>query len=342
MIGLMKTLFTVIVCVLWGYVVAGGEPVAGEWKVEEGVEAFYFETPELEGMIVGRDERELGKGYGKHGLRSLVHQPTGFDLHAPEGPVGAKRRHQGMMNLYRVYGARETFGALRDDQAEVEQLKDGARLTWAATEERPVKVMATWRVTGPAQIDLEVVAVPERVIENFEILPATYVDVLMEKGMYAVGDGEGDVEILRTMETPGERPQYPFFPLGEKARTMQEASGRMGSSWEWPSYVHAGEAALPVIFAENDEVEIVLMSDPGTTSAVCVTPRPAEGEPEEWNSVGQHSALYFSLFGRDVAAGEECKARMRLVVLPAGGDGDEELADRHRKSYEAFLESGNG
>ncbi|MEM7143573.1 MAG: hypothetical protein AAF591_00470 [Verrucomicrobiota bacterium] len=332
----MKTFFLVGLVMgmgVWG-AQAGPE---GEWRVEDGVEAFHFETPELKGMIVGRDERELGKGYGKHGIRGLVHVPTGSDLSAPEGPVGAKRRHQGMVNLYRVYGATETLGALRDDQAEVERLEDGARLIWAPTEERPVAVTATWRVTGPGQIDVEMVAVPERAIENFEVLPATYVDVLMEKGMYAEGDGEGEVEILRQMETPGERPQYPFFPLGEEARAMQEKSGRMGSSWIWPSYVHEGVAALPVIFAENDEVEILLMADPESVSAVCVTPKPETGEPEEWNSVGQHSALYFSLFGRDVEAGEECRSRMRLVVVPAGGDGDEGLEARHRGLYEGFL-----
>jgi hypothetical protein len=42
---------------------AQAEP-AGKWKVEDGIEAFHFETPELEGMFVARDERELGKGYG--------------------------------------------------------------------------------------------------------------------------------------------------------------------------------------------------------------------------------------------------------------------------------------
>ncbi|MEM8955047.1 MAG: hypothetical protein AAGD22_12925 [Verrucomicrobiota bacterium] len=334
----MKTLFVVSLVIGISVVGAPAGP-DGEWRVEDGVEAFHFETPELSGVIVGRDERDLGKGYGKHGVRGLVHVPTGSDLSAPEGPVGAKRRHQGMVNLYRVYGEGETFGSLRDDQAEVERLTDGLRLNWRSTEERPVEVTASWRVTGPGQIDVEMVAMPERAIENFEILPATYVDVLMEKGMYAEGEGEGEVTILRQMDTPGERPQYPFFPLGEDARAMQEKSGRMGSSWIWPSYVHAGVAALPIIFAESEDVEIVLMGDPEAVSAVCVTPKPEAGEPEEWNSVGQHSALYFSLFGRDVEAGEECRARMRLVVLPAGGDGDEGLEGRHRELYEDFLGS---
>ncbi|MEM9017867.1 MAG: hypothetical protein AAGC68_12705, partial [Verrucomicrobiota bacterium] len=93
--------------------------LAGEWRKTDGIHAFHFDTPEMQGMFVARDERDLGKGFGRHGLRGLVLKPLGEDIHAPEGPAGARRRHQGIMNLYRVYGAKETFGSLRDDLAEV-------------------------------------------------------------------------------------------------------------------------------------------------------------------------------------------------------------------------------
>ena len=65
------------------------------------------------------------------------------------------RRHQGHLNLYRVYAGQETFGSLRDDLADLKHLPDGAQLTWPASGKRPVAVTASWRLTGPAQIDLE-------------------------------------------------------------------------------------------------------------------------------------------------------------------------------------------
>jgi hypothetical protein len=101
--------------------------------------------------------------------------------------------------------------------------------------------------------------------------------------------------------------------------------------------VPAGRAALPVIFAENDDTQLVLMSELESTSAVCVTPRPDSGEPEEWNSVQQHSALYFSLFGQDVEPGKEYRARLRLVVLPRPKDS----AAVHRQLYKTFVEDGS-
>ncbi len=84
------------------------------------------------------------------------------------------------MNLYRVYSSTESFGSLRDDQAQLERLEEGARLTWSASEDRPVAISGTWRITGPAQFDLLIEATTTKPIRNFEILPAVYLAVHME------------------------------------------------------------------------------------------------------------------------------------------------------------------
>ena len=88
---------------------------------------------------------------------------------------------------------------------------------------------------------------------------------------------------------------------------------------------------MPLIFAESDNTHIVLMSAAKSTSAVCVTPVPEDvaSNPETWNPVQQHSALYFSLFGHDVEAGKEYRARMRLVVIEKP-DGDTIESIHHR------------
>jgi hypothetical protein len=311
------------------------------WRNADSVHSFQFNTPLMNGRFVANDARDLGKGYGRHGIRGLTFQ--GHDLHAPASEVGGKRRHQGILNLYRVYSATETFGALRDDQAEVEELEDGARLTWAASEKRPVKIIATWRVTGLAVIDVSIKAIPIRKMANFEILPATYVAVGMVKGLYT-GSAENRQMTMRHSPagTEGDL-TYAFFPLGESARASQENTGRLHSEWKWPTTVADETAALPILIAqaENDSFQILQFADPSTTSAVCVTPTPESGAPETWNQVEQHSAMYFSLFGCDVEANETLETHLRMVVkeLPEKPGPDFDMEQLHLDLYGEFLES---
>ena len=313
-------------------------PVLGEgnwtstWKQDQSFDAFHFETPVLRGVFVAHDNRDLGKGFGRHGLRGLTYR--GHDLHAPEGPVGAKRRHQGLLNLYRVYGGEETFGSLRDDEAKVETLENGARLTWPASETRPVEISATWTLSGPAQIDVSLSATPTRDITNFEILPATYLPVQFEKYVYLQDEKAAGPTLLRPPANEEDQMKYPFFPLSESDRKAQEQSGRIHSSWQWKTILPDTYASLPIVFGGNDQVQVVQFANPESVSAICATPKPDIGAPEEWNSVEQHSALYFSLFGRDVAAGETVRARIRLVVI----DTPEDTAETHRDLYRKFLE----
>ena len=304
-----------------------------EWKSEEGVEALHFKTGVMTGMLVAQDHRDLGRGFGRHGVRQLTYKNR--DLNAPEPPVGGKRRHQGLLNLYRVYSSTESFGSLRDDQAELKKLEDGAQLFWPASEDRPVAITGTWRITGPAQIDLWVEARPTVAIENFEILPAVYLPVHMTKAVYLEGDQGAIISEIRPSESFGGAHNYPFFPFGEQARAAQESSGRIHSDWKWKSVVPQSLAALPILFAEDDAVQVVLMADPDAISAVCATPLPFEGKPEEWNSVEQHSALYFSMFGEDVEPGKTYNVHMRLLVI----DRPEDSFERHTHLFEAFNEA---
>ena len=164
------------------------EEIAGDWRRSDGgwggVKMFRFETSALKGRFVAGDQRKLPRGYARHGLRGLVLQPGGWDPHPPVGKVGGKRRHQGMLNLYRVYSATESFGALRDEDADIEEASDGATLTWPANDERPVTISATWKISGPGQIDLKIVVDPKRDIENFEIHPGE---------LCGLGSIEGDI-----------------------------------------------------------------------------------------------------------------------------------------------------
>ncbi|MDF1660109.1 MAG: hypothetical protein P1U58_21020 [Verrucomicrobiales bacterium] len=327
----MKTLFPFLIIPALAFSVFSCPGEDRSWIKEDSVEAFQFSTPIFEGVFVAHDARELGKGFGKHGLRKLTYK--GQDLHAPESKVGAKRRHQGILNLYRIYSANESFGSLRDYEAQVEKLDNGARLSWQASEERPVAISATWRLTGPAQIDLTIEATPTRSITNFELLPATYTPLEMVQGVY-LGDPEApQLTILRPTAESDENETYPFYPLGEKARKAQEETGRLHSDWTWPTFVASETAALPIVFAENESIQVIQFADPDSTSAVCVTPTPESGDPSDWNKVEQHSALYFSLFGHDVAAGTSYHSHIRFLVIDRPGNTEAV----HLKLYREFL-----
>ncbi|MEM7601630.1 MAG: hypothetical protein AAF357_09470 [Verrucomicrobiota bacterium] len=304
-----------------------------EWRTENAVEYFHFSTSSLTGMFVAHDGRELGKGYGKHGLRNLRFKD--HDLHAPEGSIGAKRRHQGILNLYRVYSSTETFGSLRDDEAEVTPLANGALLKWSASEDRPVSISASWKLTGTAQIDVTIEAAPTRKIENFEILPATYVPVEMVNAVYLGTPVHPQLTRLRPTEESDENETYSFHPLGESAREAQKASGRVHSEWKWPTFVASDTAALPIVFAEDDSIQIIQLADPDTVSAVCVTPTPELKDLTEWNNVEKHGALYFSLFGHDVEPGETYLSHIRFLVI----DRPDEVEETHLRLYQDFLSS---
>lgn len=304
--------------------------VTGEWRSSGGVQRLHFETPALKGRFVAGDERELPRGYARHGLRGLVLQPSGKDPHSPSGKVGGKRRHQGMLNLYRVYSATESFGALRDEDADIQEAADGATLTWPANDRRPAAISATWKITGPAQIDLKIVVNPEKDIENFEILLANYVALNLSKGIYVGKDG---APVFGETAVSGN--DYGFYPLNAEARKSLANSGRVHSDWKWPSFIPKDYAALPLAVAGDDATEILLMSDPQSTSAVCVTPNRKDGTPPEtWTSIEQHSAMYLSFFCRDVRAGESLEAHARLVFLKKPSDPSE----AHQRIYARFLE----
>ena len=310
------------------------EEIAGDWHRSDGgwggVKMFRFETSALKGRFVAGDQRKLPRGYARHGLRGLVLQPGGWDPHPPVGKVGGKRRHHGMLNLYRVYSATESFGALRDEDADIEEASDGATLTWPANDERPVTISATWKISGPAQIDLKIVVDPKRDIENFEILLANYVALDLLKGIYLEKDG-----LPVFSETAVQGGDYGFYPLIEEARKPLANSGRVHSSWKWPSFIPENYAALPLAVAGNDSYEILLMSDPQSTRAVCVTPNRKDGAPpESWTNIEKHSSMYLSFFSRDVRTGEPLEAHARLVLHEKPSDPSE----AHQRIYTQFLE----
>ncbi|MHC4996605.1 MAG: DUF6797 domain-containing protein, partial [Planctomycetota bacterium] len=287
----------------------------------------------MSGTFVAREQRAEFKGSG-HGLRELIFKPTGRDLHPAEGNIAYYRWHRGLLNLYRVYSKTESFGALRDDVASVRRLPDGAELTWEAVDQRPVKVKATWRVTGPAQIDFTLEAKPSRDIEKFEIILANYVSFGMTKGVYLFEDGSPKASDIRPGPDLGGEKDYPFFPMNAQARKNQPESGKLHSSWKWPTYLTPQNAALPLVYATDDDTQIVMMGDMGSTSAVCVTPTPAMGPAADWTGVEKHSSQYFSLFCRDVNAGETLTAHARLVFMKRPSDPTE----THQRIYAGFLE----
>ncbi|MEM7014348.1 MAG: hypothetical protein AAF585_23045, partial [Verrucomicrobiota bacterium] len=122
--------------------------IEGEWESADDITALRFSSKDISGLFVADDGRQLPKGYARHGIREALFKPTGRNPHAPTNDIGKKRRHQGLMNIYRVYSATETFGSLRDDEAKVETFKNGATLSWAASDERPAAIDATWTINA--------------------------------------------------------------------------------------------------------------------------------------------------------------------------------------------------
>lgn len=302
-----------------------------QWEKEGDILQFRFNTSELSGVFVAQDASDYSFPVARHGLRQIRFKITDEDVH-PEG----FRARQGHLNLYRLYAGEKSLGSLRDELPAVEQLDDGARLTWPATGVRAARVEATWRLTGPAQIDLEIKVTATRDMEKVEILPAVYCPPLMEK--YVCLEREGlHVGVPAPPPAEGEGPNdYPYFPLSEIDRQAQLLSGRLTSDWKWLTALQPENAALPITWSNNGTTEILLMGDPESTSAVSATPRPNSPEPKAWSSLERHSALYLSLFCRDLKAGQSLTSHTRLVYRQINHPGMADRVKRYREFVEQF------
>ncbi len=245
---------------------------------------FQFATGVINGIL-----RPNGKPLG---LLPATHTKTGTAL----------AKSMGIFNYYRLFTANHRYGnSARELPCKAILESDGSvHAYWVSADDRPFVLEGHYRWAAPGTLDLETTVTAKADLPGLEIFLSTYfTDVFPATHVYA--KQAGGPAFVTPEEADG---IWHAFPSGEHGRALVK-DGR----WTYPpspvDWVMLADYAAPLAFRRDPKtgVVVIMMAPPEDCFAV-LTPCRGEG----------HRSMYFSLFGRDMKAGEAARARSRFVV----------------------------
>jgi hypothetical protein len=296
---LFKTLVTLIFLCILTALTAAAEPLPGFGDVTaEG--AYPFDTGVLRGELAG----------GPLGLLPMVYVPT-------ETPLA---KTPGIYNFYRVFSTNHRYvESMRATPCTSERVNPQTlRVHWDAGEEHPFTLEATYMWVAADTLDVVTEVTAVQALPDFEVFLASYCAEAFKVSSVFVVQEDGDAAFM-TAEKIGQ--VWQAFPRDDAAVSIIQ-DGRWAIQPSPVDWAIRPKFAAPLVYRRDPEsnVAVVTMALAEDCFAV-LTPERDEA----------HYSMYFSLFGRDVAAGETVRARTRLVV---GAFDDAEIIDR----YNAFLD----
>jgi len=244
------------------------------------------------------------------GIASMTYVPTGMELLKPPG----------VMSYYRVlttgfrYGTHGRTGAVRD-WPPVARLVDGGALEirFPPAADHPMEVTGTFRWQSADTLDVETTIKTPAALPRLELFLSNYFvegfDALVYVKRNRYGSGK-PAAFLRADWNELLDGNYLMFPRDEDALRMIY-DGR----WDIPpnpvtwGFLRWLEAPIAVRRHAEAGLTAAFMSPPADCFAISLpyNKQPADG-------VAGHRAIYLSLFGPDLAAGQTAKARCRLIV----------------------------
>ncbi|HPC96940.1 MAG TPA: hypothetical protein PLU87_18495 [Sedimentisphaerales bacterium] len=257
---------------------------------------YLFDTGILRGV--------LQPGGKAQGLASVVHVPSGMRLDA-----GA-----GILSFYRIFTTDKRYGAMAWDWPSTSKLlPDGAvEVSRPAEPGRPFELIAVYRWSGPAMLDLEITVKAHEDLDDFEVFLASYFDkTLASPYVYVAAgpEGEGQPGFVLATKSDGD---WQLFPRDDKVLAIVH-DGRWTKEPYPLNWAIRPPLAAPLCFRRSADMSLaVAILSPATDCFAISTPY--EGET--------HYSLYPSLFGRDVKAGRNATARARFVVTTKTSDRD--------------------
>lgn len=254
------------------------------------------------------------------GVYPLVDTESGADLTHPPG----------VFSPYRVFKTGTRFGhAARDWPTTSKRLEDGAvAVHWAAAKDHPLEIDAVYRWRGPDTLDLAITVKSQQDMPDFEVFMSSYFTKGFRASVYMKPQGEagGQPRFVPVDRKPGSKGGYVMFPRDEKAVRMIQ-DGR----WKIPpnavDWAIERWLAAPLILRRDAQsgITAVMMCPPDECFALSSPWNPATPEG------GGYRSLYLSLFGRDLKAAQESRARCRVVI--GRGITDQRAAEL----YEAYV-----
>lgn len=225
----------------------------------------------------------------------------------------------GLLSYYRIFTTKHRHGESMRGVPSDAAIRDPKTLQvrWEPGEDRPFTLTATYRWAAPDTLDLETVVEAKADLPDFEVFLSSYSTELFPATQVYARLPEGGNGF---MPADTEQGTWHMFPRDEHAVKLIQ-DGRWAIDPSPVEWVIRPAFAAPLLFRRttNTNLAIVLMSRPEDCFAVAT---PCANEA--------HYSMYFSLFGRTLAAGETARAVTRMLVS--------ELSDSAILArYEAFM-----
>ena len=264
---------------------------------------YEFDTGILRGGL-----REAGKGLG---LTSAVHIPTGTTLNGAYG----------LLSYYRVFTTNKRYGTAAWSWPSTSKLlPDGAvQVAWPAADDRPFEMVAVYRFDDDSTLDVETIVKAGEDLNKFEVFLASYFHESFPLPKVLVTPDPKIVGKRTFMTAKKSFGDWQMFPRNNEVVPIIR-DGRWKKEPNPVDWTIMPPMAKPIAMRRGSKTAptAILMAPPDDCFAIAT---PYEGE--------SHYSVYFSLFGRDIEAGQTARARLRLVVKNITSN--REILDLYRK-----------
>jgi hypothetical protein len=299
---------TVLFCAILSYIdltsAAEQKNVAPRLVFTKSKDGGYeFDTGVLRGRL---------RGSGKDlGLTSAIHLPTGTKLSG----------EYGILSYYRVFTTNKRYGhAAWEWPSTSKLLPDGAvQVIWSEADGRPFEMFAIYRLCNNSTLDIETIVKAGRDLSKFEVFLASYFHEtfpIPQIYVAACPETEGNPDFLTAKKSFG---NWQMFPKNDDLLSIIH-DGRWQKQPNPVNWKIMPKLAKPIALRRGSDSTptAILMAPPEDCFAIST---PYEGEG--------HYSIYFSLFGRDIEAGQTARTRLRLVVTSAATD--RQILDLYQK-----------
>ncbi len=228
-----------------------------------------------------------------------------FDMQHRVSDQPISGRH-GVLNIYRVFSDGQRYGkAAWDWPGQADLLSDGSvRIGCAAQPTRPFQLQSTYRWSEPDTLDLEVRVWAEQDLHDFEVFVASYFDPAFQVcRTHAPAAADCDAAgFLEARQSLGHWLMFPRDP--DAVRLIQDGRWQIPPNpVQWEVLPQFGRA-LVVRQVPDSDLSVLLMARRADCFALAM---PFQTE--------NHFSVYLSLLGRDIAAGQQASARVRMQIV---------------------------
>jgi len=265
---------------------AGSSDKLAFTKGKDGV--YEFDTGILRGRL-----REAGKALG---LTSAVHVPSGTTLNGAYG----------ILSYYRVFTTNKRYGhAAWGWPSSSKLLPDAAvQVTWPQADDHPFEMAAVYRFRNDSTLDVETIVKAGKDLSKFEVFLASYFNESFPLPQIFVTPDPKVVGKRTFMTAKKSFGDWQMFPRNDDVVPIIR-DGRWKKQPNPVDWKIMPPMAKPIALRRgSDAAPTVILMAPADDCFAIATPYEGEG----------HYSMYFSLFGRDIEAGQTDRARLRLVI----------------------------